>query len=175
MRDHQGRPVAAEVALGLVDESTFYIQSDYAADPRQYFFGQKRSHVVWNGSSFQQKRYASLVEGDEGQLVDRRDVARQVAVVGGMDNERRESDLSANRAVGFASKSALAEGEVGGRYAVADAMMPASEKMFAPPAPGLAGGGHAEWMERQRKLYRDELIRRLERMQSAGQAGGRLY
>jgi len=61
VRDHQGNPVAAEVALGLVDESTFYIQSDYAADPRQYFFGQKRNHVIWNSSSFQQKRYADLI------------------------------------------------------------------------------------------------------------------
>jgi len=145
VRDHQGRPVAAEVALGLVDESTFYIQSDYAADPRQYFFGRKRSHVVWNGSSFQQKRYADLVEGDEGQLVDRRDVQRQVAVVGGMDNERREQDLyAANRAVGFASKSVVAEGEVGGRYAAADAIMPMSEEMVAAPAPGLAGGGQQQ-------------------------------
>ena len=93
VRDHQGNPVSAEVALGLVDESTFYIQSDYAADPRQYFFGQKRSHVIWNGSSFQQKRYADLVRGDEGQLVDRRDAARQVRVSGGMGNERRDNDL----------------------------------------------------------------------------------
>ena len=68
VRDHQGNPVVAEVALGLVDESTFYIQSDYAVDPRQYFFGQKRSHVVWNSSSFQQKRYADLVDNDEGQI-----------------------------------------------------------------------------------------------------------
>ena len=141
VRDHQGRPVAAEVALGLVDESTFYIQSDYAADPRQYFFGQKRSHVVWNSSSFQLKRYADLVDDDEGQLVDRREaLQRQVRVSGGMDNERRDYDLyAANRAVGFASKSAVAEGEVGGRYRYADAIMPMSEEMAA--APGLAGGG----------------------------------
>ena len=35
-RDAFGRPVAAEIALGLVDESVKYIQQDYAADPRQF-------------------------------------------------------------------------------------------------------------------------------------------
>ncbi len=141
VRDHQGNPVAAEVALGLVDESTFYIQSDYAADPRQYFFGQKRSHVVWNSSSFQQKRYADLVAGDEGQLVDRRNAAaRQLRMSGGVGSERLEYDLSAsNRAVGFASKSAIvAEGDVGGRFrGAADAIMPMSEA--AARAPGVGG------------------------------------
>jgi len=140
VRDHQGRPVAAEVALGLVDESTFYIQSDYAADPRQYFFGRKRSHVVWNGSSFQQKRYADLVEDDEGRFFDRRNApARQAELSGGMGNARRDYDLyAANRTVRLASKSALAEGAVGGRYRAADAILPMSEEMS--PAPGLAGG-----------------------------------
>jgi len=135
VRDHQGRPVAAEVALGLVDESTFYIQSDYAADPRQYFFGQKRSHVVWNSSSFQQKRYADLVEGDEGQLVDRRDaILRQVRASGGVGNDRRENELyAANRAVGFAQKSAMSDSDVGGRYRAADMIV--AEEMAAAPAP----------------------------------------
>ena len=56
--------------------------------------------------------------------------------MGGMDNERRDYDLyAANRTVGFASKSAVAEGEVGGRYRYADAIMPMSEEMAA--APGL--------------------------------------
>ena len=136
----------AEVALGLVDESTFYIQSDYAADPRQYFFGQKRSHAVWNSSSFQQKRYADLVDDDEGQLVDRREpLQRQAAATGEMGNERRDYDLyAANRAIGFASKSMVAEGEVGGRYRAADAVMPMSEEIARAPAPGLAGGGQQQ-------------------------------
>ena len=142
VRDHQGRPVAAEVALGLVDESTFYIQSDYAADPRQYFFGRKRPLVVWNGSSFQQKRYADLVEGDEGQLVDRRnELSRQLAVVGGAGEGRVDYDLEATMGnEGFAARSEMSVGQAGGRYMAADAVMPASEAMASAPAPGLAGG-----------------------------------
>ncbi len=141
--DHAGRPVVAEVALGLVDESTFYIQSDYAEDPRQYFFGRKRPLVVRNDSSFHHKRYVDLVEGREGQLVDRRDVVqRQLAATGGTGAELRDYDLyQANQEVGFASKSVVAEGEVGGRSRAADAIMTMSEEMAAAPAPGLGGPG----------------------------------
>src|SRR5262249_27645727 len=38
-RDADGKPVSAEVALGMVDESVFYIQRDFASDPRQFYFG----------------------------------------------------------------------------------------------------------------------------------------
>ncbi|MBI4854816.1 MAG: alpha-2-macroglobulin [Acidobacteria bacterium] len=74
-RDENGQGVAAEIALGLVDESVFYIQSDYAGDPRQFYFGNKRSVQVQNFNTFQQKRYIRLVPGqqpkqlvEEGQL-----------------------------------------------------------------------------------------------------------
>ncbi|HYG25220.1 MAG TPA: MG2 domain-containing protein [Verrucomicrobiae bacterium] len=63
-RDEQGRPVPAEVAVGLVDESVYYIQSDYAGDPRQFFYGSKRSHQVESQSTLQQKSYARLTETD---------------------------------------------------------------------------------------------------------------
>jgi len=61
-RDHMGRPVAAEVALGMVDESVFYIQEDYAGDPRKFYFGEKRRQYVQTVSSFQQKSYVKLVK-----------------------------------------------------------------------------------------------------------------
>ncbi len=73
-RDHDGKPVAGEVAFGLVDESVFYIQQDYAGDPRQFFYGTKRQQTVRTESSFQQKSYARLVER-EGNLIDERQVA----------------------------------------------------------------------------------------------------
>lgn len=60
-RDHNGKPVAAEVSLGLVDESVYYIQSDYAGDPRKHFFGKKRPNRTRNQSTFHQKNYAQLV------------------------------------------------------------------------------------------------------------------
>jgi len=68
-RDADGKPVSAEVALGLVDESVYYIQKDYAGDPRQFFYGEKRSDYVQTQSSMQYRRYAQLAESD-GQLED---------------------------------------------------------------------------------------------------------
>ena len=56
-RDHEGNPVAAEISFGLVDESVFYIQEDYAGDPRKHYFGSKRSHRIRSRSSFNDKSY----------------------------------------------------------------------------------------------------------------------
>ncbi len=72
-RDHEGKPVSAEVALALVDESVSYIQQDYAGDPRQFYYGTKRQQRVQIQSSFQQKGYAKLVENDK-ELVDEREI-----------------------------------------------------------------------------------------------------
>ncbi|MGN6644101.1 MAG: MG2 domain-containing protein, partial [Verrucomicrobiota bacterium] len=71
-RNDAGKPVSAEVALSLVDESVFYIQSDYAGDPRQFYFGTKRNQLVQSQSTFQQKSYAKLVEVEK-LLIDERD------------------------------------------------------------------------------------------------------
>ncbi len=73
-KDVNGRPVSAEIALGLVDESVKYIQQDYAGDPRQFYYGSKRAHAVQTQSTFSQKPYAHLVEVERGQLRDRKDV-----------------------------------------------------------------------------------------------------
>jgi uncharacterized protein YfaS (alpha-2-macroglobulin family)/tetratricopeptide (TPR) repeat protein len=64
-KNDEGKPVSAEVALGLVDESVFYIQSDYAGDPRQFFFGEKRGHQVQTQATMNQKSYAKLVKEEE--------------------------------------------------------------------------------------------------------------
>ena len=72
-KDVKGLPVAAEIALGLVDESVKYIQQDYAGDPRQFYYGNKRAHNVQTQSTLDQKSYMQLVEV-EGELRDRREV-----------------------------------------------------------------------------------------------------
>ena len=83
-KDANGRPVAAEIALGLVDESVKYIQQDYAGDPRQFYYGSKRPHTVQTQSTLTQKPYARLVEDEERQLRDVKDArARE-------DNELRK-------------------------------------------------------------------------------------
>lgn len=71
-KDRDGKPVSAEVSFGLVDESVFYIQSDLAGDPRKFYYGQKRGQYVQTQSSFQQKQYLKLIEGDNKQLRDDR-------------------------------------------------------------------------------------------------------
>jgi len=84
-RDVNGKPVAAEIGLGLIDESVKYIQQDYAGDPRQFYYGEKRAQTVQTQSTFNQKAYARLVEVAKGQLVDRKDRDRAE------DDERREA------------------------------------------------------------------------------------
>ncbi|HEU4836791.1 MAG TPA: alpha-2-macroglobulin family protein, partial [Pyrinomonadaceae bacterium] len=73
-KDAFGRPVSAEIALGLVDESVKYIQQDYAGDPRQFYYGTKRQHTVATQSTLDQKGYARFVEGENGVLRDRDEV-----------------------------------------------------------------------------------------------------
>ena len=69
-RDADGKPVAAEIALALIDESVNYIQQDYAGDPRQFYYGSKRGQGVTTQSTFNQKSYTQLVLITSGQLVD---------------------------------------------------------------------------------------------------------
>ena len=75
-KDVNGKPVVAEIALGLIDESVTYIQRDYAGDPRQFYFGTKRGHSVQTQSTFSHKPYTRLVEVQKSQLIDYRQAAR---------------------------------------------------------------------------------------------------
>lgn len=88
-KDVDGRPVSAEIALGLVDESVKYIQNDYAGDPRQFYYGAKRQHSVYTSSTLMQKPYARLVERD-GEL---REFARDDA----RDEAKQSADISEGR------------------------------------------------------------------------------
>ena len=73
-KDADGRPISAEVALGLVDESVKYIQQDYAGDPRQFYYAGQATQLVQTQSTLNQKAYARLVEVEGGQLRDQKDV-----------------------------------------------------------------------------------------------------
>src|SRR4029077_13995316 len=91
-RDAKGKPEAAEIALGLIDESVKYIQTDYAGDPRQFYYGEKRSQTVQTQSTFNQKSYARLVEVANGLFrdqkeLDREDDARKLA-----EGEKNDKD-----------------------------------------------------------------------------------
>jgi uncharacterized protein YfaS (alpha-2-macroglobulin family) len=77
-RDHEGKPVSAEVAFSLVDESVFYIQSDYAGDPRQFYFGTKRAHQIQTQATMNQKSYAKLVVGEKEELIEQAEYDRRL-------------------------------------------------------------------------------------------------
>ncbi|MDX1952834.1 MAG: alpha-2-macroglobulin family protein [Verrucomicrobiota bacterium] len=66
--DHEGKPIPAEVALGVVDESVYSIQSDYAPDPRQFFFGQTRRQDVMTSSTLNHRRFQAIQERVEDEL-----------------------------------------------------------------------------------------------------------
>jgi len=82
--DAHGEPVAAEVALSLVDEAVAAIQSEYAGDPRQFFFGERRGVWVRTQSTFDRFRFGKLVLGEDGTLRDERQAM--------LDQLRREAD-----------------------------------------------------------------------------------
>ena len=69
-KDANGKPVSAEIALGLIDESVKYIQQDYAGDPRQFYYGTKRSHCVQTQSTFIRSRICVWSKSTQGTLVD---------------------------------------------------------------------------------------------------------
>lgn len=75
-KDANGKPVAAEIALAMFDESVKYIQQDYAGDPRQFYYGAKRSQSVQTQSTFDQKSYLRLVEVTKGRLIDIKEVGQ---------------------------------------------------------------------------------------------------
>lgn len=96
-KDDAGKPVSAEVSVALVDESVYYIQSDYAGDVRQFFYGTKRPNVTQTQSTFNQKSYAKLVEGENKQLItaemaEREEARRQRGRSSGLENEMADKD-----------------------------------------------------------------------------------
>lgn len=61
VRDADGRPVAAEVSLGVADDSVYAIQPELAGDPRPFFFGEKRSSQGSFSSTLNERPYRRLV------------------------------------------------------------------------------------------------------------------
>lgn len=103
-RDYDGKPVPAEVALSLVDESVSYIQADYAGDPRQFYFGAKRSHQVQNQSTFQQKSFARLVKGEQGELLDELQLKERGEAEGSRDGSRQDRNILTLHRYGLAAQ-----------------------------------------------------------------------
>jgi uncharacterized protein YfaS (alpha-2-macroglobulin family) len=73
-RDVDGKPVSAEVALSLSDESVTAIAGDPAGDPRKFFFENRYGTSVRPVASVQTQRYVTLIE-EKGKLIDERERA----------------------------------------------------------------------------------------------------
>ncbi len=105
LSDHEGQPVAGEVAVSLVDEAIAAIQEPLAIDPRQFFYGETRAHRVQLRSSSYEKSYERLVRDDQGHLRDARFVWSRSAGEEIVEHELSEvtADLNALGYVGGAS------------------------------------------------------------------------
>ena len=133
-KNSEGKPVSAEIALSLVDESVFYIQSDYAGDPRQFYYGTKRGPQVQTQSTLNQKSYAKLVPGEKDELIEEREKERRLGL--GRD---AESDFKKDGDVFFSGRmdEARAErqgGASGGGGMPSVAKLSAGRAMNAPAA-----------------------------------------
>jgi alpha-2-macroglobulin len=102
-KDANGRPVSAEIALGLVDESVKYIQQECAGDPRQFYYGRKRAHTVQTQSTLDQRPYARFVEVAPGELRDRREAINEDdEVAAGRSKDQLRYSEGTGAGVGFA-------------------------------------------------------------------------
>lgn len=67
-RDAAGKPIAAEVALSVADESVSAIREEIAGDPRRYFYQDVRWGSATVVSSVMIQHYAKLVVNEKGML-----------------------------------------------------------------------------------------------------------
>jgi len=159
--DHDGRPVSAEVALALVDDSIFYIQEDIAGDPRQFFYGTKRGKTVHTRSTFHERSYVRLAEGPDGVVVDRRSEGE------GYEFSRARGGLSYG-AKDVAKKAKMEAGARGSASMVAEEMeasMDSSGRFNQAPAvggmlrqDGDGGGGAAQGTVQVRSDFRSTAV-----------------
>ena len=78
-RDYTGKPVSAEVALSLSDESVTAIGADPAGDPRPFFYGESRVRPLQVVAGVQMQRFARLVVGEDGRVIDESQVGAKNA------------------------------------------------------------------------------------------------
>jgi uncharacterized protein YfaS (alpha-2-macroglobulin family) len=96
-RDHAGNPVAAEVALALVDEAVYYIQGEYRNDPRQFYYGNKRPLQVRHNSTMEERRYLRREPKPDVPI----NPGVAAIVTDEVDNEsRRDADFGAQKMAG---------------------------------------------------------------------------
>ena len=96
--DRDGKPVSADVSVGLTDAAVYYIQGEYAQDIRQFFYGDKRQQSVQTQASFYQRSFISLVRGDDGNL---------------MTDSERENQLKNKQDKDYGARDGIERGQLG--------------------------------------------------------------
>lgn len=96
--DRNGKPVSADVSVGLTDAAVYYIQGEYAQDIRQFFYGDKRQQSVQTQASFYQRSFISLVRGDDGSL---------------MTDSERENQLKNKQDKDYGARDGIERGQLG--------------------------------------------------------------
>jgi uncharacterized protein YfaS (alpha-2-macroglobulin family) len=160
-RDADGKPVSAEVGLGLVDDSVYAIQSDFAGDPRQFFFGTKRYANIQTVASVQERPYAKFVIED-GKVIDERRLEETVE-----ERKKDEIDRFGQGVVWGVEGGALSRSMADRPVPVAEmitvtAASPAMMKSAPPPPqspkPLVGGGAAAEAPVQVRSDFRSTIF-----------------
>ena len=81
-RDAAGKPVVAQVAVSVVDDSLSAIQGDLAGDPRAFFFPRRYLPQLPVQSGFNRGRYLRLVVDEDGRWLDERTMGQDQAEFG---------------------------------------------------------------------------------------------
>jgi alpha-2-macroglobulin len=143
--DHDGKPASVELTVAVVDAALSYIQGDYAGDPRQFFFGERRTLCVQDNGSFHQGSFVRLVENEDGDVWDER--CAWTVGGSGQGNGPPEPSTGARRSQGYSGGEVHeSDGFFLGRGEMNDAILPMTRAKSGPLGPaapepaGLAGG-----------------------------------
>jgi len=126
--DHEGKPVAAEIAVSAFDESVLYIQGEYAGDPRQFFYDRRQQNRVATSGSLNDLDLVRLVKTKSGAYEDARyariEEDKEMDVLAEAEGRDAQLGFAGRGGGGAAAKSA--GGMEGGRMERMRGMAPAS-------------------------------------------------
>ncbi len=156
VRDHQGRPVRAELSLAVYDAAVEAIGADLAGDPRRFFYGDRRGLSVSTQTSLDGGRFVKLERKDgpdeRGEYRGPGDSAP--GKDGWFLGQGNRDEMSA---LGYAASDAAAAPMAKSAMREGDARQRAAPSAVAEAA-GPAGGGAAEPTVRVRSDFRDTAL-----------------
>ncbi|HWB19136.1 MAG TPA: MG2 domain-containing protein, partial [Phycisphaerales bacterium] len=145
-KDADDKPVSAEVALALVDESVYFIQQDFAGDPRPFFFEQRQGQYVRTDSTASQRAFIRLVKNAKGEVVDVRMVGTASQLSHDEPREAGAKELYAYNGMGMGGGGGMdGYGDYARSVSAEAAPMARREmgKTAAPPVPPGSVAGRA--------------------------------